>query len=205
MKILVIDYGLGNQRSVVNAIRLLGVDVLVSQRLEDLSGVDRIVLPGVGAFGDGITNLRALGWDRVLNKAVFEQHIPFLGICLGMQMLATVGTEHGFHDGLNWLAGRVDRLTPESDTLRVPHIGWNDVAFKDADPMYKGVPPSSCFYFVHSFVFKPEAQEVISGTFNYGGKWVASLRHNNIWATQFHPEKSQRAGLQVLRNFLASC
>jgi glutamine amidotransferase len=158
----------------------------------------------VGAFGDGMVQLRARGWDDALKLAVREEGRPLLGICLGMQLLAEVGTEHGQGTGLGWIPGRVTRLPGGSTDVRVPHIGWNDVTIVRSDGLYAGLNGQPDFYFVHSYRFEPADEGDVSGWCEHGTRFAASLEHGSIWATQFHPEKSQGPGLVVLRNFLAA-
>jgi imidazole glycerol-phosphate synthase subunit HisH len=201
-RIGIVDYGMGNLTSVLNAFVALGADAAILRKPEEADGADRLVLPGVGAFGDGMANLKRAGWIDVLEREVRGRGKPFLGICLGMQLLATEGTEHGVHGGLNWIPGRVERLEPGDASLRVPHIGWNDVRFEKKDGLYAGLGDSGVFYFVHSFALKPNDPSAISGLCAYGVEFAASVEVGNIAATQFHPEKSQKAGLRVLRNFV---
>ncbi|MEA5616580.1 imidazole glycerol phosphate synthase subunit HisH [Cronbergia sp. UHCC 0137] len=203
--ITIIDYGMGNLRSVYNAFASFECSVNVTQNPEDLYQASHIVLPGVGAFGDGIKNLEIGGWIKVLEKEVREKGKPFLGICLGMQLLATTGTEYGLHKGLNWIPGTVNRLeinNDNNDSVRIPHIGWNDVNFVKKDCLYKNLGESQVFYFVHSYVFNVEEEGLITGLTTYGSDFVASLKKANIYATQFHPEKSQNAGIELLKNFV---
>ena len=202
MKLLIIDYGMGNLRSVANAFEALGCSAHISNDPADLKTAERIVLPGVGAFGDGVHNLQSAGWIDALEEEVKHEGKPFLGLCLGMQMLATTGTEHGLHAGLNWVRGVVERIPSADPNIRVPHIGWNDVIFIKKEGLYDGVGATQVFYFVHSYVLRPEDPEVISGVCSYGIEFVASIEMDNIWATQYHPEKSQKGGLKVLENFL---
>ena len=197
----VIDYGMGNLRSVVNAFGMLGFRASVARHPEELRQAEMIVLPGVGAFGDGMKNLRAAGWVEALEEGVGDEGKLFLGICLGMQLLATRGTEHGVHEGLNWVPGTVERLPVDDPALRVPHIGWNDVRFLKKDGLFAGLDDGHTFYFVHSYVFRPEDPGVVSGVCSHGVEFAAGVEVGNIYATQFHPEKSQRAGLAVLKNF----
>ena len=200
----VIDYGMGNLRSVMNAFASLDQPAFIARGPEDLRRADMIVLPGVGAFGDGMRNLREGGWVEALEEEVRGKGKPFLGLCVGMQLLATTGTEHGTHEGLGWIPGVSKRIPCEADpSLRVPHIGWNDVRFLKKQGLYSGFKEESqSFYFVHSYVLEPEDQSVISGLCAYGPEFAASLEVDNIYATQYHPEKSHRAGITVLKNFL---
>lgn len=199
MKIAIIDYRMGNLRSVENAFRAVCEDVHVVSAPEALADAERIVLPGVGAFGDGMATLAGAGWTDALEEQVRRRGKPFLGLCVGMQVLATTGLEHGTHRGLGWIPGVVERFQTEG--LRVPHIGWNDVTPAAGSGLYVGID-RPVFYFVHSYIFRPEDDRVVSGTCRYGEPFAASVEAGNIWATQFHPEKSQRAGLQLLRNFV---
>ena len=201
-KVSIIDYGMGNLRSVANAFASFDCDINITQNPKDLYQASHIVLPGVGAFGDGIKNLQSGGWIEVLEAEVISKGKPFLGICLGMQLLATIGTEYGLHQGLNWIPGTVNRLQVNDNSIRVPHIGWNDVNFVKKDSLYKDLVDSQVFYFVHSYIFDVEDQSVISGLTNYGSNFIASLEKDNIYATQFHPEKSQNVGIEVLKNFV---
>jgi imidazole glycerol-phosphate synthase subunit HisH len=202
--VLVIDYGMGNLRSVGNAFRALGCEAVVSRNPNDLTRAERVVLPGVGAFGDGIRNLMVMGWIEALEKEVREKGKPFLGLCLGMHLLATTGTEHGIHRGLDWIPGIVKRIQVDDPSIRVPHIGWNDVHFKKTSCLYRGLENPQTFYFVHSFVFFPEEVSITSGICSYGIDLVASIEKDNIFATQFHPEKSQKAGIAILKNFVTT-
>jgi len=200
MAIAIIDYGMGNLRSVENAFLSLIPDVRTVCEPQALRDAEKIVLPGVGAFGDGMARLESGGWIAALEEEVRVRRKPFLGLCVGMQVLATTGKEHGSYRGLNWVPGVVDRLVG-SEGVRVPHIGWNDVELINNDGLYAGVE-RPVFYFVHSFVFRPDDPAAISGVCRHGERFAASIECGNIWATQFHPEKSQRSGLQVLRNFV---
>ncbi len=199
--IAIIDYGVGNLTSVVNAFLALGHEAFVARRSDELGRATHLVLPGVGAFGDGMQKLQRAGWVETLGVEVKEKGKPFLGICLGMQLLATTGTEHGVHSGLSWIPGIVERLSPSDPGLRVPHIGWNDVRFARREGLYAGLGETDVFYFVHSYVLKPSEPSVVNGVCFYGADFVASVEVGNIRGTQYHPEKSQKAGLKVLENF----
>lgn len=201
--IAIINYGMGNLRSVLNAFEYIGAKVYIADQPVDLDRCQGIVLPGVGAFGDGMRNLREHKFIEALRNEVLQKKKQFLGICLGMQLLATTGREHGVHAGLNWIPGVVDRIPIDNSQgkFRVPHIGWNDVCFLKKSCLYDNLGESQAFYFVHSYVFLPEDASVINGVFSYGSDFAASIEFNNICATQFHPEKSHTAGLAVLRNW----
>lgn len=200
--VLIIDYGMGNLHSVANAFAALGCEATISNRPEDLHRAKRVVLPGVGAFGDGMHNLQTAGWVEVLEEEVRRGKKPFLGLCLGMQLLATKGLEHGTHEGLNWIPGVVERIQCDDPTIRVPHIGWNDVQFIKKDHLYAGMGDSQVFYFVHSYILRPENPSIVTGMCSYGIEFAASLEAGNVYATQFHPEKSHKAGIKLLMNFL---
>ena len=205
IKIAIIDYGMGNLRSVVNAFNAIGYVASIVQDPNALSKSSHIVLPGVGAFADGMKNLRSSGWLDSLETEIIEKRKPFLGICLGMQLLATMGTEHGLHEGLNWISGTVKKIESDEAQVRVPHVGWNDVVFLKKDGLYKDLGDSQAFYFVHSYVLDvKDKSTVVSGLTGHGIEFVASIEKDNIYATQFHPEKSQKIGLKVLENFIES-
>ena len=201
VRVGIVDYGMGNLTSVNNALQALDIrsDILHTPR--DLQRVSHIILPGVGAFGEAMRNLNNGEWVGPLNAAVLEQGKPLLGICLGLQLLATASEEFGEHQGLSWIPGRVVRLKPESSDLRVPHIGWNDVTQRVDSPLYSEVPDHADFYFVHSFHLVPDDTFHLTGVCEYGVTVTASVERGHIFATQFHPEKSGRAGLQILLNF----
>jgi len=205
IKIAIIDYGMGNLRSVANAFNAIGYLASIVQNPNDLSQASHIVLPGVGAFGDGMKNLRLSGWLDVLEREIIEKRKPFLGICLGMQLLATMGTEHGLYEGLNWISGTVKKIESNDPQIRVPHVGWNDVLFLKKSGLYKDLEDSQAFYFVHSYVLDiKDKSSVVSGLTGHGIEFISSIEKDNIYATQFHPEKSQKIGLKVLENFIKS-
>jgi glutamine amidotransferase len=200
--ICIIDYGMGNLLSVRHAVESLGATVKICNNPEELGEAERLILPGVGAFRDCIGNLRSRGFADVLTHLVLERRKPILGICLGMQVMASTGFEGGEYSGLGWLAAEVVRLQPNPPALRIPHIGWNDVESRPGSPLFKGLPPTPCFYFVHSYHMKCRNPEEVDATCDYGGVFTCAVRKGNIFATQFHPEKSQDHGLKFLENFL---
>ena len=202
MKVAIIDYGMGNLRSVSNAFNRFINSVEIINCPQKLKDADKIVLPGVGAFRDGMKNLISGNWLDNLEEEVMHKEKPFLGICLGMHLLATSGTEYGQHDGLNWISGIVEQIKCDSQEVRVPHIGWSDVQITIKGGIYAGLEINQCFYFLHSYILKPERSDVVSATCKHGIEFAASVEINNIYATQFHPEKSQKAGLAVIDNFL---
>ncbi|OUC13626.1 MAG: imidazole glycerol phosphate synthase subunit HisH [Alkalinema sp. CACIAM 70d] len=201
-QVAVINYGMGNLRSVVNAFAAIGAPVTIAQSPEQLAQASHIVLPGVGAFGDGMKNLQEMGWIPSLETEVRAKGKPFLGICLGMQLLATLGTEHGDCKGLGWIDGIVERLPLTEPTLRIPHIGWNDVEFRQTDGLGQNLGDRRDFYFVHSYAFLDLPDEIVSGVTIHGCTFISSLHQDNLYAVQFHPEKSQKAGLMMLQNFI---
>lgn len=199
--ITIIDYGMGNLRSVYNALDLLGAEVQISGEPSAIAEAERLILPGVGAFGLAMQNLRERGLIEVLNEKVITQKTPLLAICLGMQLLAESSNEHGQHQGLGWLPAQV-RLFDDVGDLRVPHVGWNDVQLAGEATLFKGLRPQPEFYFVHSYYFQTAEPSIIAATSHYGHEFVSAVGHENIFGTQFHPEKSQKEGLQLLRNFM---
>lgn len=197
--LVIVDYGAGNLRSVYNAFKYLGQDVIISNKKEDLEKADYIILPGVGSFAEGMKNLRKLNLIEVLNKEVIQKKKPFLGICLGIQLIAKDGTEDGFNQGLGWIDANVRKLDTK---LRLPHIGWNDVKFQKDSSFLRNVPEGTSFYFVHSYSINCNDKNDILMISDYGKEFVAAIQKGNIIATQFHPEKSHKYGLQLLKNFL---
>ena len=196
-KIAVVDYGAGNLTSVSKALELTGAEVAVTSEGKTIEKADGVVLPGVGSFGDAINRLRDLGLIPVLEGG-FRKNKPFLGICLGFQMLFTESEEEGRHLGFNWFPGRVKRFRHD---LKIPQVGWNRVRSVKETPLLKGVPDRSFFYFVHSYYVDPEEDGIVAARTDYGGDFVSMIQHGNIFAMQFHPEKSGDIGQLVLRNF----
>lgn len=200
--VAIVDYGMGNVRSVERAFASLGAEVEVTRDAAAIEAADRIVLPGVGAFGVAMQRLHEFGLVDPLRRRVVEQGAPFLGVCLGMQLVCRQSDEHGTHTGLGWVDAAVRRLDVEQVGLRIPHVGWNDVT-----PASQGglVSEPGVFYFVHSLVVVPDAgrEDMVTATCAYGTPFAAALERGNIAATQFHPEKSQTDGLALLRRFLA--
>lgn len=199
--IVVIDYGMGNVRSVVKAFDHIGYDAIVSDKKKDLEEATHLILPGVGAFGSAMEQLRKRNLIPIMEQEVLARKKPFLGICLGMQLLAEKSYELGEHRGLGWIAGEVKKLPVEPIGLKVPHVGWNDVEFTRKTALFEKVKTNSAFYFVHSFALFPKDPNVTIGICNYGVPFCAAIERENILATQFHPEKSQKDGLKILENF----
>lgn len=201
--IVIVDYGLGNLFSVAKAFELFGEEVLISGERDAIEKADRLVLPGVGAFPDGMRYITKRGLDQVLREEVLTKRKPFLGICLGMQLLADLGLEYGEHRGLGWINGTVRKLDVEKRGLKVPHIGWNDITLSQDHPIFRGLRPHSDFYFLHSFEFVCDHPSDVVATTVYGGAVTAAVARDTIVAVQFHPEKSQDNGLKVLENFVS--
>lgn len=198
----VVDYGAGNLRSVLHALNYLGAEsIRVVHAPHELRGARKIILPGVGAFGAGMNKLREQGLIQPLRDAA-NSGIPFFGICIGMQFLFERSDEMGDHEGLGLLEGRVTRF-PDLGNLKVPHMGWNTVQPVQESPMLNGIAPESYAYFVHSYHCIPERKSDVLLTTCYGIDFVAAVQRDNVYGVQFHPEKSQQTGLQLLRNFLA--
>jgi glutamine amidotransferase len=202
--IAVIDYGAGNLRSVVNAFEAIGQKPRVTGDPGDLAAAAAIVLPGVGAFGDGMKTLRQMNLVEALNDQVIGKKKPYLGICLGLHFLAQNSFEHGSHEGLGWIAGSVQKIVPGDDKCRIPHMGWNNIHLERPSPLFEGLEAEPTFYFVHSYhlVVAEGWSEVVTSTCRHGITITASVQKDNIHAVQFHPEKSQRNGLTVLENFV---
>lgn len=201
-RVAVIEYGMGNVDSVFRAVEECGGKPFVASAATEINEADAIILPGVGAFGDGIRKIREQRLDEIMAERVLDRGIPFLGICLGMQLLAEKGHEFGEHRGLNWIRGEVVRLQPDTPGVRIPHVGWNEVHAQADSPLLRGIAPGRDFYFVHSYHFVCGRAENRLASTPYCGGFVSVIGEKNIFGVQFHPEKSQRAGFQVLRNFL---
>ncbi|WP_298724509.1 imidazole glycerol phosphate synthase subunit HisH [uncultured Ferrovibrio sp.] len=209
MKLALIDYGSGNLRSAAKAIQRaaadngLALDLMVTNRVEDVVAAERIVLPGVGAFADCYRGLAALdGMIDALNDQVIAKGKPFFGICVGMQLMASIGREHGEHKGLGWIPGAVELIQPSDASLKIPHMGWNELRILRDHPVFSGIVTGDHAYFVHSYHMKPEDRAVVLAEADYGGPVLAALGRDNLVGTQFHPEKSQATGLRLLANFL---
>jgi imidazole glycerol-phosphate synthase subunit HisH len=202
--IAIVDYGMGNLRSVQKALEQVGSSATIVRTPEELARADKVILPGVGAFGDAMTNLRELGLADPLISAARSGR-PFLGICLGLQLLFDVSYEEGEYTGLGVVPGRVLRFSfsgqSEGASLKVPHMGWNAVSWAAPCPLLKGLASPQHFYFVHSYYVSPTDPSVTCGVCDYGGPFTAMIWRGNLFATQFHPEKSQKIGLAILRNF----
>ncbi|MCD6219356.1 imidazole glycerol phosphate synthase subunit HisH [Candidatus Calescamantes bacterium] len=201
--IVIVDYGMGNLRSVAKAVERCGGEVVVSGSLSSLKKAEKIILPGVGAFGKAMENLRKLKLIEPLKKKI-EEGTPLLGICLGLQLLFE-WSEEGNIEGLGVVPGKVKRF-PAFPGLKIPHMGWNKVKIKNQNSkfkIFKDIPNGSYFYFVHSYYVKPEAEDIVYSTTYYGTDFTSSIICKNLFACQFHPEKSSNLGLKLIRNFLS--
>ncbi len=203
MSIAIIDYGMANLRSVQKAFEQVGQAARIISDPDQIGPADKIVLPGVGAFQDAIATLRGRHFDQPILRHI-EKGKPFLGICLGLQMLFDVGFEDGEHRGLGVLKGKCIRFdVDETLGLKVPHMGWNQLEIQRPSPLFTGLPAGAGVYFVHGYHVVPDDPAIIATTTDYGRPFVSSIWRDNITATQFHPEKSQKTGLRILENFAA--
>ena len=212
MSVAIVDYGSGNLHSALKAFERAsresgaGAAITLTHDPSVVAAADRIVLPGVGAFADCRRGLDAVpGLVEALGEAVHARARPFLGICVGMQLLATRGMEHGGSDGLDWISGHVDAIEPDDPALKVPHMGWNTLDLRKPHPLLAGVPTGAegwHAYFVHSYAFQTAQHGDVVATTDYGGSVTAIVGRDNIVGTQFHPEKSQALGLALIANFL---
>lgn len=202
MKVGIVNYGMGNLASVFRALETIGYDPLIANYPEELRAASRIILPGVGAFAEGMDRLNSGGWTAEIGRLVSDEGRPLLGICLGMQFLAERGSEGGERDGLGFIGGEIVHLADQGCTDRVPHVGWNEMHIARPDPLFETIPEGTDYYFVHSYAFQVADPAHLLGTVPYGCDVAAVVRSGNVWGTQFHPEKSSKAGLQLLRNFV---
>lgn len=199
--IKIVDYGMGNLRSVQKAFEKLGAEAAICANPAELAGAEKLVLPGVGAFRDAIHELRRTELDRPVRDHIASGR-PFLGICLGLQLLFDVSEEDGQWEGLGVLAGRVVRFKDQAD-LKIPHMGWNTLDMTSGNRLFAGIPSGSSVYFVHSYYVVPGDESVIAARTEHGTRFTAAVARDNLFATQFHPEKSQSVGLKMLANFAA--
>ena len=199
----IIDYGMGNRRSVQKALERVGAQTVLSSDYDELRRADGLVLPGVGAFPRAMRNLEALGLPDLIRELVGQQ-VPLLGICLGMQLLLDSSDELEPNEGLGLISGEVTRLHP--GTLRIPHIGWNEVRFERASPLTSELPERGCpFYHVHSYAARPSVPDTVLGTTEYGERFATIVGRDSVFGVQFHPEKSSLTGLRMLHGFVGIC
>jgi glutamine amidotransferase len=209
MKVAIVDYGSGNLRSAQKALARAGselggrYEIVVTTQAEEVARADRVVLPGVGAFGDCMAGLKSIsGMVEALDEAIAKRSAPFLGICVGMQLLATLGREFGDHEGLGWIASEVVAMEPADSAMKIPHMGWNALTLLRGHALFDGIESGDDVYFVHSYEMRVrDPAEVIAIT-EYGGAVTAAVGRDNIAGVQFHPEKSQNVGIAILKNFL---
>lgn len=201
MTVAIIDYGLGNVTSVAGALNYLGAPAVLTAEISELRQASRLILPGVGAFGDGMAKLKARGLIEPLAEMV-RGGKPILGICLGAQLLCRSSDELGHHQGLGWIEGDVRRLNVSASGLRLPHVGWNELQITGASSLLAGIADRTLLYYCHSYAIKLDRQDATIGVCEYGETFVAVFQSWNIFGIQPHPEKSQRAGLDLLKNFL---
>jgi glutamine amidotransferase len=208
MIVAIVDYGSGNLRSAAKAFEraaasAAAIEIRVTSDPEVVAAADRIVLPGVGAFADCRRGLAAVaGLEAALDEAVMVRARPFLGICVGMQLMASRGREFETVDGLGWIGGEVVAIEPGDSALKIPHMGWNDLEFRAPHPLIDGLAAGAHAYFVHSYHFRPAEPADLVAVVDYGGLLAAIVARGNLAGTQFHPEKSQEAGLRLIGNFL---
>ena len=208
MRAALIDYGSGNIASAAKALARAahegsGHEIIVTADPDAVRQAERIVLPGVGAFADCMRGVSAIpGMVDALTESVIRNGKPFLGICVGMQLMASDGREFGIHKGLGWIAGEVVPMTPADPLLKIPHMGWNELQLVQNHPLFAGLGPGAHAYFVHSFEMRPADGKTLLATTDYGGPVTAAIGRDNLVGTQFHPEKSQAVGLKILGNFL---
>ena len=206
MTIAIIDYGSGNLHSTLKSFEKMGNEVgrkvILTHNPDELESASHIVLPGVGAFADCMNGLQKSGMLEALEKQVLKNRKPFLGICVGMQLLAERAYEHGEHEGLGWIKGSVNRIDLSDKSLKIPHMGWNDLQIKQQHSLFNGINNGDDVYFVHSYSMTCENENNVLATVDYGREIVAAIVNDNIMGTQFHPEKSQKFGLQIIKNFL---
>ncbi len=202
VKVGIVDCAISNLTSVLNALRYIGVEVKVIADPDGLEDCTHLVLPGVGSFSRGISNLKKIGFVSPIREWAREGR-PLIGICLGMQLLAEEGEEFGPSKGLGLIPGRVVRVKTDDPSLRLPHIGWNDVERRGESRLLAGVNTSPIYYFVHSYAYDDPQADYVTGICQYGGAQVAIVEQGNVFGTQFHPEKSQKNGMALLKNFIA--
>ena len=208
MKVVIVDYESGNlhstQKSFEKAGNVTGHEVLVSNKLDDVKTASHIVLPGVGAFADCMRGLRSIdGMVDLLEECVFEKRVPFLGICVGMQLMADKGLEHGEHEGLGWIDASVKKIDVDDKSLKIPHMGWNELEMVSSHPIVSGIDEYEHAYFVDSYHMDCVDRSDVVAEVGYDGKITAIVAKGNIMGTQFHPEKSQKTGFKIINNFLA--
>lgn len=199
--IAIIDYDAGNIKSVEKALNYLGEEAIITRDHDEIVNSDKVILPGVGAFADAMEKIRHYGLEETIHEVV-EKNIPFLGICLGLQLMFESSDEGLGVKGLGLLPGKIFRI-PKSGDLKIPHMGWNNIKVKEDSRLFKGLPDNPYVYFVHSYYLQADDEDIVAATTEYGVKIHAAVEKDNIFACQFHPEKSSTVGLQILKNFVS--
>ena len=202
--VAIVDYGMCNLDSVARAVEECGGKALVTDQARDLETANRIILPGVGAFAEAMKNIKQRALDQILYEQAVEKQIPFLGICLGMQLLAETGFEGEKASGLGWIEGEVVKFLPKTMGEKIPHVGWNEVNTCRASALFKNIPAGKDFYFTHSYHFVPRRNQDVLALTAYCGNFISAVQKDNIFGVQFHPEKSLRFGLKLLDNFFSA-
>ena len=202
MAIAIVDYGMGNIGSVARAIFACGFEPTIATTAEHVMEADKIVLPGVGSYFKAMEEIRSRGLEEAIIESAINDEIPTLGICLGMQILSTTGREHGNTKGLNLIPGDVVSMESSCKEIRIPHVGWNSVEHDGSSPLFEGITSGTDFYFVHSYRFSHENSATVIGSSSHGVRFSSAVGKGNVFGTQFHPEKSQQAGLRLIKNFL---
>lgn len=201
--IVIIDYKIGNVGSILNMLKNIGADAIISSDIGQIKNAEKLILPGVGSFDNGMKNLKAMGFISEFEKKVLKEKTPILGICLGMQLFARK-SEEGVLNGLGWIGGEVKKFKLDS-SFKIPHMGWNNIDICKKDPLFKDMEDEIKFYFVHSYHFACESQDDILATVNYGYDFPSIIKKENIIGVQFHPEKSHKYGMKLLKNFIELC
>lgn len=199
--IVIIDYKMGNLRSVQKAFKKVGADVVISNDQQTIRNASKLILPGVGAFKDGMKHLKELNLLEILHQKVIQEKTPILGICLGMQLLSNKSYENGETSGLGWIDAEVVKFNFINQQLKIPHVGWNELYLDKDSILFNGINTNEDFYFVHSYYFKPN-EDVTIATTEYGFEYTSVVAKDNIYGVQFHPEKSQSIGLKLIENFI---
>lgn len=199
--IVIIDYKMGNLHSIQKAFKKVDCNAIISNDIEVILKASKLVLPGVGAFKDGMKHLDELNLINILSKKVLEDKTPILGICLGMQLLSNKSYENGETIGLGWIDAEVIKFDFDTKKLKIPHVGWNELYYQKENCLFNNIQNKSDFYFVHSYHFKTD-EDIVLTTTDYGFEFVSAINRDNIYGTQFHPEKSQSVGLQLINNFV---
>ena len=201
-KVAIINYGIGNIRSLFNSLKKIEIEAEIIVDPELISKFNKVFLPGVGSYKDAINMIKKIGWDKPIKNFSLNKNNSLFGICVGMQILSTHGYEHGISDGLNIIEGNVHRLDTLGCNLKLPHIGWNNIKILNNSLITENIPDEANFYFVNSYAYKLMNSERLIATSNYGIEFPSIIKRGNIFGTQFHPEKSSKAGIQILKNFI---